>query len=457
MFSYNIQVNSISQMANPVFNDCLGVDPRWIGLILGGSRVWDAVTDPLMGNITDNTRSRWGRRAPWIALSAILCAVPFSAIWLFPRGMSDVFYLTWFLVAALLFYVGSTVFSVPYLALGMELTPDYHERTSVIAYRTIIAQFGGVVVSSMFWLTSLPRWADRAEGMRYVGIGAGLLILIVTLIPAFTAREHPSLRDIQKKQDKVHLITSIKETVRHKPFLLLIGITVFGLLGLQMVNALGYYVGVYYVFQGDKGPASGRALAMMGYGYQIGTVIAIPILTWISKKIGKKKTMQGALILGILGTFSKWFCFNPDHPQLIVIPALIMSAGMAGVWTLINAMIPDVVDVDELQTGQRREGMFSAIYGWSFKLGIALALILAGFVLNGTGFDASLGKDQTDQTILLMRILFIAIPATGIGIGYILMSMYSLTEERSYEVRKELEVRRKDKSESLEMNQEQKI
>ena len=442
MLSYNVQVNSVMQMANPVFNDCLGVDPRWIGGILGGSRVWDAVTDPIMGNLTDNTRSRWGRRTPWIALSSILCAVTFSAIWLFPRGMSDLFYITWFLVAALLFYIGFTVFSVPYIALGMELSPDYHERTSVVAYRSIIAQLGGFVVSSLFWLTSLTRWTDRAEGMRYVGIAAGVLILLVTLIPALTSREHPSMLALQKKQEKTSLIRSARETMCHGPFLLLIGVTVFMLMGLMMVNHLGYYVGVYHVFGGDKGPASGKALAFMGYGYQIGTIIAIPVLTWISKRIGKQKTMMGAMILAFFGTLSKWFCFNPAHPNLMFLPSLIMAGGMAGVWTLINAMIPDVVDLDELKTGQRREGMFSAIYSWTFKLGVALALILSGFVLDWSGFDADLGAAQESGAILTMRILFTAVPAAAICIGFVLMRIYPLTEKRSYEIRQKIEADR---------------
>ncbi|MFA5688281.1 MAG: MFS transporter [Kiritimatiellales bacterium] len=442
MLSYNIQANTLSQMANPVFNDCLGVDPRWIGTILGVSRIWDAVTDPIMGNISDNTRSRWGRRVPWITLSALLCGISFAAIWLFPRGMSESFYIFWLLLSSLIFYVGFTVFSVPYIALGMELSPDYHERTSVVAYRSVMAQFGGFVVSSLFWATSLTRWADRAEGMQYVGIAVGILVFLITLIPALTSREHPSLIAVGKKQNKTSIALSVKETMRHVPFLLLIGVTVFMLMGLTMVNHLGYYVGVYHVFGGNKGIESGRALAFMGYGYQIGTIAAIPVLTWISKRIGKRATMLGAMILAFFGTLSKWFCFSPANPHLIFIPSLVMAAGMAGVWTLINAMLPDVVDLDELKTGTRREGMFSAIYSWTFKMGVALALVLSGFILKWSGFNAALGAQQTPAAILTMRILFTAVPALVIVVGFILMRLYPLTEKRAYEIRKGLEARR---------------
>jgi glycoside/pentoside/hexuronide:cation symporter, GPH family len=132
MAPYALMVQGMNQLCNPIFNDCLGVDPRWISWVMGVSRLWDAFTDPVMGNISDNTRSRWGRRRPWIALGALLSALTFAIIWLFPRGMGHLFYFFWFLVSSLMFYVASTVFSVPYVALGMELSPDYHERTMPI-------------------------------------------------------------------------------------------------------------------------------------------------------------------------------------------------------------------------------------------------------------------------------------------------------------------------------------
>ena len=118
-----------------------------------------------------------------------------------------------------------------------------------------------------------------------------------------------------------------------------------------------------------------------------------------------------------------------------------IGAALAGVWTLVNAMIPDVIDLDELKTGERCEGMFSAVYGWTFKLGAALALIVSGYVLNWSGFDAALPM-QTTRSILMMRIFFVTIPSVAIGLALFLMWIYPLTEKRSYDVRQELETRR---------------
>lgn len=442
MTSFNVQGSSLMNMVTPVFNDCMGVDPRWIGLIMGGSRVWDAVTDPVMGNITDNTRTRWGRRRPWIALAAFLCAFTFVGVWAFPRGMSSSFYVGWLVISTLLFYLAFTIFSVPYFALGMELSPDYHERTSVMAFRNVTAQAGFFVVSSLFWLTSLPQFGDRAEGMRYVGMGIGALILILTLISVFAAKEHPSALEGQKKQDKVKLLTSVKETLSNQPFRILVGATVFMQIGLLMVNNLGYYVGVYYVFGGDKGMASGKMLTFMGYASQVCGLISIPILTMLSKKIGKKATILGTIALAFVGTLSKWFCFTPSNPWLMLVPPALMSLGLASCWTFIHAMIPDTVDWDELHTGQRREGMYGAIYNWAYKLGVALSLILSGFALSWTGFDADLGSDQTERTLLLMRLFFMVIPAVSVAAGFMMMIRYSLNEEQVHAVKEKLAARK---------------
>lgn len=139
---FAILIQVYMQFYNPVYNDTLGLSPVWIAWVIFLSRVWDAFTDPMMGNISDNTQSRWGRRRPWIALGGVLCALSFIALWWFPRGQTDGFYFVWLLVFSLLFYLSFTIFSVPYIALGMELSPDYHERTRVMTVRTIVEQFG---------------------------------------------------------------------------------------------------------------------------------------------------------------------------------------------------------------------------------------------------------------------------------------------------------------------------
>ena len=448
MLGYALMIQTYMQFYNPIFNDTLGLSPVLIGWVIAISRLWDAVTDPLMGSLTDNTRSRWGRRRPWIALGALLCAVSFVAIWWFPQGQSQNFYFGWLLVSSLVFYVAFTIFSVPYIALGMELSPDYHERGSVMSIRTVLQQGGFFIVASLYWLTSLDCYADRAEGMRWNSLWVAAVIFAVIAIPAVFSREHPSVRAVTPmEKKKIPLWRSVKETLSCWPFLNLSLITIVSLLGLMMVGSLGYYVTIYHLFDGDKGEASGRLLTIVNYTIPISTIIAVPLLQKLSTRIGKRSTMVVAFSIALVGTLLKWPCYTPANPWLSIIPSILLGFGSAAAYVFVNAMIPEAVDADELKTGERREGMFSAVYSWMFKIGAAIALLLAGYVLTGTGFDAALESAQPEATIFWMRVCFTAIPAVALAASIGLALTYPITEKKAYEIRRELEALRKEKHE----------
>lgn len=445
MLGYALLIQVYMQFYNPIFNDTLGLSPILIAWVISLSRVWDSITDPFMGNISDNTVSKWGRRRPWIALGALLCSLSFVAIWWFPRGMDESFYFWWLLILSLVFYLSFTVYSVPYIALGMELSPDYHERTSVMTIRTVIEQFGFFIVSSLFFLTSLDVFADRAEGMRYNSLWVGLIIFIVIMIPAIYAREHSSSRLTQsgpsnrsERRPRTSLLASVKATIGCWPFLNLAIITVISYLGVITVGSLGYYVTVYHLFDGDKSIASGTILTLVGYFIPISAMIGLPLMNWISKRIGKRNALVMAFGLTILGAALRWPLYTPDNPYLSIIPTILFGIGTAGAYLFINAMIPEAVDADELKTGIRREGMFSAVYGWTYKLGAALAILLSGYVLEWTGFDTTLGGEQSPQTIYWLRFCFAWICAIAMILTTLLALTYPISEDKAYDIRQQL-------------------
>jgi GPH family glycoside/pentoside/hexuronide:cation symporter len=437
MISYSLMANGYNQMVNPIFNVALGISPVLIGWVTAIGRLWDSLTDPIMGMLTDNTRSRLGRRRPWIALGGIFGALAFILVWWFPTGQSDTFNFIWLLATTLLFYVGFTVFSVPYIALGMEVSSDYHERTRVIAYRNFIGPIGAFGAQSIFWFPQLTVFDGSVEGMRYTSIGVAFFIIAAAFVPVFFSREHPSLQRVTK-QEKVSLVKSAKQTLKVKPFVILALMTMVLLLSLQLVNKLGFYVNVFYVYGGDQ-RASAGVYTVAGFAYQASSMLCIPLIAWASKKYGKKRTLTAFLLVACVGTLSKWWCYNPEYPYLQLIPNILMGAGLAAAWMLINAMIPDTVDYDELTSGTRREGMFSAVYGWTFKVGLTLALLFSGYILDWSGFDALLGADQSKESILAMRILYTAVPGVGIPLGLWLLFLYPINEKRAYEIREMLE------------------
>lgn len=434
MIAYSAMLDGVNKMANPIFNTCLGVSPVLIGYVTAITRLWDAFTDPLMGNITDNARTRWGRRRPFIAAGALLCALTFAGMWWFPRGMSQTGYFIYFLISSLIFYTSFTVFSVPYIALGMELTDDYHERTRIMAYRSILGPIGGIVVASLYKLTMLDCFADMAEGMRYISVGVAVFILITAGISIVFSKEK-SCASVQRPE-KIPLLKSAKATLSNRPFLIITLTTIILLMSLQMVGQLGFYICSYYVFGGSVRNAA-SVLAVAAAVYQIVSVVAVPLITFCSSRIGKRKTLLLFMGVALAGSLSKWHCYTPDIPYLQLIPNILLAIGLAAAWTILNAMIPDAVDDDELRTGERREGMFSAVYSWAFKLGVAGALLVAGYILEGTGFDASYDT-QPPETLLLLRMLYTSLPAIGIIISMILIWMYPITEQKAYENQTEL-------------------
>ncbi|MEM6885504.1 MAG: MFS transporter [Verrucomicrobiota bacterium] len=443
MASQRLQNGSFNQMANPIFNDILGIDPRLIGLCLGFSRIFDAITDPIIGFLSDNTKTKLGRRRPWIAGSSLFCALSFIAIWAFPSGMSTNFYVGWFVISSVVFFFFLSMFSVPYNALGMELTPDYHERTSVMAYKSVVAKAGGFLTSSIYLFISADHFENIAEGMRHTAIWLGLLVFVFTLLPALLVKEHPTLTERHKERGmpKINLLDSIKLSMKNGPFLILIGVTLIMIFGLTMVNFLSYYIIIYHIFDGAKTEHSGLILALCGYGAQVGGLIGIPVMAFVSRRIGKRKTLLFALVVAFLSDLLKWLCFTPACPYLTILPGFIAGFALVSVWTLMQAMLPDVVDQDELQTYTRREGMFSAIMSWTIKVGMSLALIISGFILSSSGFDSSLGGGQLESSITHIRVCYTVIPAIAMILGFVLMYFYPLTENRSYEIRAKLETR----------------
>ncbi|MBC2603977.1 MFS transporter [Puniceicoccus vermicola] len=350
LISYSIMNNGFNQMLNVIFNVNFGVSPVLLGWITALSRVYDAVSDPVMGSITDNTRSRWGRRRPYLALGGFLGGIFFASLWWAPQQQSDTFYFGWILVGALLLTTAFTIYSVPYIALSFEMSPDYHERTRVMAYKVGMGKLGGILVGSLFWWTQRPIFDDTIEGMRYVGIGAGILIFIISLVPTLFVRENPEVATVARKQKKTPLLKSMKSTLSQPAFLIIIGLTLCLICSLNLVNFLGFYVSLYYIFDGVQREAANVSLAAGFIGPVVG-LLSIPVVTVTSSLIGKRRALACFLALAFIGSILKWYLYTPAGPYLQLIPNALMGAGLGATWLLLNAMIPDVCDLDELKTG----------------------------------------------------------------------------------------------------------
>ncbi len=380
-------------------NKSLGLSAFWLGLILIVPRLWDALSDPIIGHLSDNTRTRWGRRRPYLLLGGILVAVFFVVMWWIPKGDMvrtwfpsesgyQAFQLAYILVTLLLFFTAVNIFEIPHGALGMELTNDYHERTRLFSAKSFVGNLFAMSTPWLFALANTERFrgtgGNEADGMRYVSILIAAIIIPLSFWWTAKLREPGFAK--ASKQEKTPFWKDMKRTFNNRNFTNLT-FTIFTLaMGFNFVNLLGSYIPIFYVFGGDK-VAGARLLGINGTIWAITGVLAVFPLNWISPKLGKRNTLVLAMILMSMAQLSKIICYNPHHPYLVLIPTFLLSAGMLFFFTLGSSMVGDICDEDELKTGYRAEGSYYAIFWWFIKMGTALASFVAGVLIVFTMFD----------------------------------------------------------------------
>ncbi len=434
--------NSVGQLSGLILNVGLGISAVLVGVAQMVPRFWDAITDPIMGHISDNTRGRWGRRRPYIFVGGLAVSISFVAMWSVPRDWSDINQFWYFLSFSLVFYTAVTMFEIPHGALGMEMTDDYHERTRLFSAKSLIGNVGAIITP---WFYALSHWdifkagGDEVDGMRRVAYVAAAIVLIPAFACAFLCKERHT--KLVSKQERESLFTSLKRTGSNKTFLILVAIVFSTVMGFNLVNGIANYIAIFYLYGGDNDTASGL-LGYNGTVWGITSVAAVFPLMILSKHIGKNKTMTTAILLMAGAQLLKIVCYNPSYPYLTLIPTVLLASGMLMFFTLASAMVADVCDEDELNSGTRSEGSYYSVFWWFMKMGMAVAYLIAGIIIEMTGFDQTL-QVQTEQTLLLMRVFEIGLPILLCLGSLVFIRMYPLTEARAYEIKSQLEERRK--------------
>lgn len=440
-----------------VLNLGFEMNPALVGLLGGIPRLLDAFTDPMIGYISDRTKSKWGRRRPYIFWGSILAGIIYALLWQLPAGKSETFYFVYFLSGSLIFYLAYTVYATPWVALGYELTPDYHERTRLMGVQNFIGQLPYLIAPWFLWIMTYEGlFENQASGAAGLAMIIAVIVIGVGIIPAIFLRER--FKTIAQAEytdligEKVSLLSSfassIKDffrgfgkTLQSGPFLKLCLATFLIFNGFMLISSFQFYVIIYYVFNGDQSLGAEYA-GYAGTLQSIATFLVIVLTTWLGTKIGKRRAFFVSTGVSIIGYALKWVCYNPDIPWLVVIPSPFLAFGLGGLFVLMPSMIADVVDVDELETHERREGMYGSIFWWMVKLGLAAALAGGGFLLEATGFDVALEGNQSAKTIFLLRLFDAGFPIIASAIAIWIIASFPITEEKARQVRMELEKRR---------------
>ncbi|HAV12283.1 MAG TPA: hypothetical protein DCX06_02140 [Opitutae bacterium] len=391
--------NIAGQLMGLIGNIGLGLSAFLLGIIMIIPRLWDAISDPLMGHISDNTRTRFGRRRPFLLIGGIIVAISFVVMWWIPDGdlirswfttetSYNWFQLSYILFWLLVFYTACTIFEIPHGALGMEMSNDPHERTRLFSAKSFLGNLFAMGTPWLFFLANLEVFrgieGNEADGMRWVSMMIAA-VLLPSCIWWFFACKEPNAHATQTRK-KSKFWHDIKITFKNRTFLILVGIFFILGMGFNFVGLLNYYITIFYLYGGDK-VAAGPLLGINGTIWAITGLLAVFPLNWMGKRFGKRQTLIISILLMCAAQLSKIACYNPEYPYLVTIPTVLLSAGMLMFFTLGPSMLGDICDEDELNTGTRSEGSYYSIYWWFFKMGTAFASFVTGSLIVFTQFD----------------------------------------------------------------------
>ena len=428
-----------------------GMDPFLAGLLGGLPRFYDAITDPIMGFISDNTKSRFGRRRPYIFIGAIMSGVLFAVLWQLSPENSTMYNFWYFLIFSLIYLTGNTIYSTPLIGLGYEMTSDYNERTRLMAFSQTLGQIAWMIVPWFWVLIANPNlFESQAVGVRKLSIIVGAVCMVLGILPAIfckgidASRMEGRVKITYKTlfSNLMDLFRGIVQVSKNKPFMKLCGATFLVFNGFQLVSSFSYFIIVFYMFRGDYGLAGNWPAWFSTVSAITTAFLVIPVISAIASRVGKRNAFIISTFISIVGYILKWWGFNPENPWLMFMPLPLMVFGIGGLFTLMMSMTADVCDLDELNNGMpRKEGTFGAIYWWMVKLGQAIAMVLGGLVLKLVGFDQNAAV-QTAETITKLRIADITIPAMTALLAVFVMWKYDLTETKAREIKEVLVARR---------------
>jgi glycoside/pentoside/hexuronide:cation symporter, GPH family len=476
-------VNNLLPGALGVFSFFLitafGIEPAIAGLLSAIPRFFDALSDPIMGFITDNTTSKWGRRRPYIFTGAILASILFVLQWQMFEDNGSTYNFWYFLLFSILFIFANTIFSTPLIGMGYEMTSDTKERTRLMGIANSVGQISWMIVP-LFWvlIANKDLFDSQADGVRTLSLFVGFACLIFGILPAIFCKEI----DISDAKSKANLTIkdltinlrilweNMKNMTKNNPFMRLCGATFLVFNGFQMVASFSYFIIVFYMYKGSYEMAGTVPAIFSILGAFATAVLIIPIVSWMANRYGKRNAFIISTFISIIGYILKWWGFvivdeNTDvlfndvflqigvikfsleMPIILLLPIPFMAFGLGGLFTLMMSMTADVCDLDELRNGlPRREGTFGAVYWWMVKIGQSIALALGGLVLSIVGFDAG-NATQSFDTMNNLRIADIIIPSLTAGLAVLIMWNYNLNEDRVRRIKKELEERRAIKNE----------
>ena len=432
------------------YTNVVMLNPSLAGVALAVGRIWDGVNDPIVGYLSDSTASRFGRRRPYLLASALPLGLSFFLLWSPPQGMGDLGNFLFLAIAYMLMDACFTLYATPYFALGAELSRDYHERTQVVTTRAVFHSLGAVLTvlclskvvggspdtlqeGAAALPATLPPEVVRA-GFTKVGAFLGGLMVLCGLIAFYGSREVPPTANGEQLSCRA-FFRNLTGTLRNQPFRIIIVTFAVMTLGAAIHQPLTLYVFRDWLKMQQQLPT------IMSFSL-VSTILSLGIWTRFARRVGKNRAFQVCIGWSIV-VLSVFPLLRADMQQQLFYLFIVFAGFGAGGYVLPVSIAADVIDYDELLSGQRREGAFFGLWTLTIKLVAALAIALVGVALDLIGYVAN--QTQSAFTLWGLKMLYGPVPAFFFFLSWLAFRRFPLTRESHAEIQRQLQERRQEK------------
>lgn len=410
--------------------DHLGIAAATAGLLLAASKIYDAITDPLTGVLTDRTKSKIGRRRPWLLWGGLALCLVFIAMFN-PPAFESTTAVTLYMGAMLLVYATAySTFSIPYMAMPAEMTTSYHERSYLMTFRVFAAAGGGIAATSVGTFL-IARYGGGMEGHGLMAVTLAPLVLL-SAIWAYFATRHAPFTERVKPKDHFPLADQLRLIAENRPFMVLLVVKFTTLMILGVQAAFPFFFAQVLQVKDDQ-------LAAYFLAQQVSMLLSQFLWLFVAQRLGKKLTLQIALFTMVLTGVTWLLAAQGDPFWTVLLRAIITGIGSGGVLLMGQALLPDTQEYDYLKSGLRREGLFAALYTTVEKASGAVGVALVGSFLGLMGYVAGGGglTEQSDSAILGIRLSVGLFSPICCFLAFLALLFYNLPESRLRQLRDE--------------------
>lgn len=410
--------------------DVVGIKPAVAAIAIFIGRTWDYVNDPLIGYLSDRTRSRWGRRRPFLLFGALPFALVFTMLWWRPPFESVVALVVYYAFVYVLFDAAATFVYMPYFALTPELTPDYDERTALTTTRMFFSILGSLVAFTVPLMIVNGFRAENAGRVLLMGAAFGLASALPLLVTFFGTRERPEFM----AQAQPGLKQSFKALAKNRPFLFSLGIYLFTWVSMTILETILLFFVKYVV---EREPQSDL---IMGSIFVV-AIVFLPFWEWVSRRLNKRVAYIAGIAFWAVVQLVLVTLTPASGLGLLLFLCVLAGVGVSAAHVLPWSIMPDAIEWGELQTGERHEGMFYSLLTLVQKIATSIAIPLALLVLDATGYVPN-SAQQPLSAVNGIRIVAGPIPAALLCMGILFAALYPLEREQYTEIARKLEAGR---------------